>query len=99
MSKELINFGEFMKTNKSGVFIMNTSWLEYLLNLFCQGYLVEFWEEIQDTKINYLNSIERTSYGLLNLLNLEELEIKTNTQQPRHKSQKDKGVGSSAGTG
>ena len=79
--KKLIDFGEFMKTNKSGAFIMNTSWLEYLLNLFAQGYLAEFWEEIQDTKINHCESIENTSYGLLNLLDLKMLSKNSEEQK------------------
>ena len=67
--KNFVDFGEFMKTNISGKFLINTSWLEYLLNLFSQGYIGEVWEEIQDTKINYCESIENAGYGIFNLLN------------------------------
>ena len=65
---EIETFGEFMETNKSGVFLVNTSWLEYLLNLFSQGYIGEVWEEIQNTKMNHCKSIENTGYGIISLL-------------------------------
>ena len=68
--EKFIDFGEFMKTNISGKFLINTSWLEYLLNLFSQGYIGKVWEEIQDTKINHGETIEKAGYGIINLLDL-----------------------------
>jgi len=40
------------------------------LNLFSQGYIGEVWEEIQNTKINHSETIEKAGYGIINLLDL-----------------------------
>ena len=53
------NFESFMDSNISGKFIVNSYWLEHLLNLFSQGYIGEIWDEIQNTKMNHCDTIER----------------------------------------
>ena len=63
--ERLINFGEFMKTNISGKFLLNTTWLEHLLNLFYQGYLAEVQEEIWNTQHNNCETIENSAYGII----------------------------------
>jgi len=60
-----IKFKDFIKSNESGRFLVNPFWLEYLLNLFFQGYFGEFWEEIQDTKIEQNKTIENVGYGVI----------------------------------
>ena len=60
-----MEFEEFMKSNEAGRFIINPFWLEHLLNLFYQGYLDKVWEEVQDTIMNQIGSIENISYGII----------------------------------
>jgi hypothetical protein len=60
-----IEFDDFEKTNVSGKFIVNPFWLEYLLNLFHQGYMGEIWEEIIETQINNNEMIESLGYGTI----------------------------------
>jgi hypothetical protein len=60
-----IQFNDFMESNESGRFIINNYWLEYLLNLFHQGYYGEIWCEIMDTKINHCEMIENLAYGII----------------------------------
>lgn len=60
-----INFDDFMESNQSGKFVVNPYWLEYLLNLFYQGYLGEVWEEVMDTKINHSEMLENIAYGTI----------------------------------
>ena len=66
MKVEIPKFKEFPDSNISGRMIVNPYWLEHLLNLFCQGYFGEIWEEIEDTKFNMCNNIENIGYGILN---------------------------------
>lgn len=60
-----IKFNDFMESNESGRFLFNPYWLEYLLNLFYQGYLGEFWCEVQDTLMNYKDTVENVAYGII----------------------------------
>lgn len=60
-----IQFNDFMECNESARFVINPYWLEYLLNLFHQGYLGEVWEEVTDTKINHSQMIENIAYGII----------------------------------
>ena len=70
MKLKINDFEVFLEKNISAVMIVNPYWLEYLLNLFSQGYRGEIWEEIQNTKINHCKEIERVGYGVINLLAL-----------------------------
>ena len=60
-----IKFEDFPTGNESGRFLVNPFWLEYLLNLFYQGYIVEVWEEIQETSLNSTKTIVNVSYGVI----------------------------------
>ena len=71
------NFESFMDSNISGKFIVNPYWLEHLLNLFSQGYIGEIWDEIQNTKMNHCDTIERLGYGTINLLDLTTQNTRT----------------------
>jgi hypothetical protein len=65
LKKTQIHFNDFMECNESGRFIINKYWLEYLLNLFYQGYIGEVWEEVMDTKIKNGEMIENLAYGTI----------------------------------
>lgn len=58
-------FEDFIKSNRSGGFLVNPFWLEYLLCLLHQGYVSEIWEEIQDTKFNCCETIEIIAYSTI----------------------------------
>jgi len=65
MKIEIPEFKEFPDSNISGRIIVNPYWLEYLLNLFFQGYLEEVWEEIMDMEMNHYALIENGGYGII----------------------------------
>ena len=60
-----MKFKEFLVGNESGGFIVNPSWLEYLLNLFYQGYIGEVADEIDDTIMNNIRTIKNLAYGII----------------------------------
>jgi len=52
--------------------MVNSYWLEYLLNLFYQGYIGEVVDEMTDTLSNYIKAIEDISYGIIG----QEFDVK-----------------------
>ncbi len=65
MKIEIPNFEVFVESNISGRFLINPFWLEHLLNLFYQGYMGEVSDEISDTILNHIHTIENTGYGVI----------------------------------
>ena len=65
MKIEIPEFEMFMDSNLSGRMIINPSWLEYLLNLFYQGYFAEVSDEILDTIVNHSREIKMLVYGII----------------------------------
>lgn len=60
-----IHFDNFMESRETGKFIINPFWLEYLLNLFHQGYYREIWEEMMDTRCNLNQMIKRVAFSTI----------------------------------
>ncbi len=65
MQIEIPNFEVFVDSNISARFLINPFWLEHLLNLFYQGYIGEASDEIQDTIMNHIKTINNTAYGII----------------------------------
>ncbi len=63
--KNKLKFEVFVDGNESGRFLVNPFWLEHLLNLFFQGFVGEYSDEVQDTIINNIRTIENTGYGII----------------------------------
>lgn len=62
--------------NSAGGFMFNPFWLEYLLNLFHQGFPGDVFCEIEDTIINFEDAMKSEVYLLMisTLNNVEEFE-------------------------
>ena len=94
MKIEIPDFKVFVESNISGRLIINSYWLEHLLNLFFQEYIVEFQEEIWDTKHNNCKSIENWAYGIIGQefnkkhINLKTIEISSQNQSNKKKVEK-----------
>lgn len=58
-------FEDFPTGNESARFIVNPFWLEHLLNLWSQGYVIETWEEICDTIKNGKSTMMNVSLGII----------------------------------
>ena len=65
MKIEISNFKDFIESNISGMIIVNPFWLEHLLNLFFQEYLVEFQEEIWNTQYLFNQEIKNNAYRFI----------------------------------
>ena len=65
MKIEIKDFEDFVKSRIAGKVIINHYWLEYLLNLFYQGYVGEVWIEVQDTLMNHKKVLENNAYGII----------------------------------
>jgi len=63
--KKVFGFEDFVECRESGRFLINDYWLEYILNLWHQGYLGEIWEEVVETQIDLCERIENLAYGLI----------------------------------
>lgn len=63
--KNKSRFEVFLDGNESGRFLVNPFWLEHLLNLFFQGYVGEYSDEIQDTIINSIRTVEGAGFGII----------------------------------
>ena len=78
MEIEIPIFKEFIECNIAGSFLVNPYWLEHLLNLFYQGYIVEVQEEIWNTQHNDCKTIENSAYGIIGSnFRKEHLELNT----------------------
>lgn len=63
--EKIFNFEDFPTGNESGRFLINPYWLEHLLNLFYQGYVGEVSDELSDTILNHIKTMENTAYGII----------------------------------
>ena len=59
-----MKFKDFIDSRISGILMINPYWLEYHLNLYHQGFYVEIYEDMCETRISMLESLQE-SYRII----------------------------------